>query len=144
MQKDYKNLFKNLRPAEPPADLLDKILFRIGQEQQIAHSVRLKARLIFSSAVTLLMLAFLLPVWNWFYGEITQTGFTQFFSLIFSDMDTIINYWQDFALSLLESLPFYSLAGILTVIFILLFSGRYMVHDIRTFFSSRHLPLLKI
>jgi hypothetical protein len=144
MHKKYDNLFKNLRPSEPSADLLDKILFRINREQVMEHSLRMKVRLIVSSAVSLIMLIFLLPVWNLFQTEITQTGFSQFMSLIFSDLNSILIYWQDFGMSLLESIPFFSLAGLLTVILILLFSGKYMVHDIKTFFMSRHLPLLKI
>jgi hypothetical protein len=144
MKKDFKNLLTHLRPAEPSPDLLDKIIFRINHEQQMAMSVRLKVRMFVSSAVSLTMLVYFLPVWNWFQAEISQTGFSQFFSLIFSDLNSIGNYWQDFALSLLESLPFFSLVGVLAIVFIFLFSGRYMIHDIKTFFSSRHLPLLKI
>jgi hypothetical protein len=144
MEKDSQNLFRHLKPATPPADLLDKILFRISNEQHMAMSVRLKARLFISSVVAITMIICFIPAWNWFHGDITQTGFSQFLSLLFSDLGSVLNYWQDFSLSLLESIPFFSFLGILAVTFLFLFAIQYALRDIKTFFSSRHLPLLKI
>lgn len=144
MKNNEQQLFKNLTPAEPRADLLDRIIYHISQEQKLAMSLRLKVRLFVSSAMTITMAVFFIPMWNWFQAEISQTGFSQFLSLISSDISSIGNYWQDLGLSLLESMPFFSFIGVLAIIFVFLFAIQYALRDIKTFFSSRHLPLLKI
>lgn len=98
---------------EPPADLFNRIVLAIERRQ------RVYARLKFSGFSLLSAVSIFLTVFA--FGELArqlgQNGSLQFFSLIFSDLGIILANWQDFSLSVLESLPVFpitlSLAGAL-------------------------------
>ncbi|OGZ93266.1 MAG: hypothetical protein A2528_00535 [Candidatus Staskawiczbacteria bacterium RIFOXYD2_FULL_37_9] len=53
-------------------------------------------------------------------ADFIQSGFINFFSLIFSDFTVVRTYWQSFAMILLETLPALSLVLFLGVLLILL------------------------
>ncbi len=128
MRKNHQNLFTYLKPAEPPAHLLDGIMKRIEREQ---GSLKIKIRFVFSLFAAVLMAGIFVPVWNNLQSEAAQSGFTQFISLLFSDLNSVLSSWQDYAMSLLESIPFVSLTVFLGIVFVLLFALRYFVHDLR-------------
>lgn len=136
MNKDFEKLFFYLEPPEPPQGLLNKILKRIKREKQLAGIKRRIA--IFSFGVLGSAIAFV-PVFAAVQAGMAHSGFVDFSSLIFSDFSTVIKLWNQFALSLLESLPVMSMAILLAVIFIFLASLKYLVKNITTFFSSSQL-----
>jgi hypothetical protein len=132
MRQDYEKLFTYLDTPEPP-DLLPKIMRQIKNEQ---HSLNLKRRLaIFSlsmvSSMIVLVFAFKM-VWFGF----ADSGFYQFFSLIFSDFEIVILYWQNFAMSLLEALPAASLIIFLASALVFINSLKFLIRDIKVAFNS--------
>jgi len=132
MDKDFETLFSRLKPPEPPDDLLPKILNRIQREKRL---ITIKRRIaIFSLGVLGSAVAFA-PAFSALQAGISQSGFADFFSLIFSDFGTIINLWDKFALSLLESLPVLNITLLFTIIFTFLGSLKYLVKNIMSLFA---------
>ena len=50
----------------------------------------------------------LVPVFKILLNDLTQSGFYEYFSLIFSDGGSMLAYWKELFLSLAESLPIFS------------------------------------
>jgi len=127
MSKDYEKLFTYLEPPELPAGLFNKIMARIREEELL---LSVKKRLILFSAVILASVGVLIPVVSAFQVELTQSDFSQFLSLMFSDLSAVTANWQDFGLALLESLPATSLIAFLATILILLWSLKHLAQAI--------------
>ena len=85
----------------PPKGLLEKILKRIHKEERL---LVLRRIIIFSVMLTGSLLAFV-PVLKILLADFGQSGFSNFFYLIFSDFSSVATYWQSFAMILLETLP---------------------------------------
>ena len=62
----------------------------------------------------------LLVAGAFFIKEIMVSDFWSIFSLSFTDAGTLLAYWQEFALSLLETFPAESFAYLLAPVFVLL------------------------
>jgi hypothetical protein len=62
--------------------------------------------------------------------DFVQSGFYEYFSLIFSDSGSIFSYWKELVFSLAESLPTMSIILSLTLIFIFLLSLKYAMKQI--------------
>ena len=72
----------------------------------------------------------LMPALKVLSSNLTQSGFYEYFSLIFSDSGSIISYWKEFAFSLVESLPLTSIILTLSLIFFFFLSIRYIMKQI--------------
>ncbi|MDO8582162.1 MAG: hypothetical protein Q7S16_04800, partial [bacterium] len=73
----------------------------------------------------------LLPVFNMMRADMVQSGFAEFFSLLFSDIGMVAAYWQNFAFTLLESLPAVSIAAFLATVLVFLGSLRIITRDMK-------------
>lgn len=136
MDHNFEKLFSHLKPPEPPADLLDKILNRIQREKKL---INIKRRIVvFSLGVLGPAIAFI-PAFRAVQAEIAESGFSELFSLIFSDLSVVINLWDQFILSILESLPVMSMVLLFTIIFVFLGSLKYLVRDITTILATSQL-----
>lgn len=96
--------------------LFEKIMLRIGVEK---NKIAIKRKIAVFSVMLAVSFVGLIPAVKMAYSGFTSSGFTQLFSLIFSDTSVVISSWQNFALSLLETLPINGilLAGFLSIIF---------------------------
>jgi len=111
--------------------LFEKIMRRIGEEQRFAA----KRRLMFISLGAVISLAVLVPVFNLTRTNLVESGFLQFLSLAFSDFGIIAVYWQNFAMSLLETVPAISLAMFFAVIFAFLGSLKLLARDLKIIYG---------
>jgi hypothetical protein len=93
----------------PPEGLLDAIMLRIEHR----HRRRLYVRVALVGSLMLAAAAALVPAWNFLASEAARSGFAAFVSLVFSDFSVVLTYWNDFALSLLDSLPVYGFVAVL-------------------------------
>ena len=75
-------------------------------------------------------LAGLIPAFKIMLSDLTQSGFYEYFSLIFSDGLTNSVYWKELSLSLAESLPAISIILTLSLVFISFLSIRYFIKTI--------------
>ena len=128
----YKKIFSNITEINPPERLYSSILKRVEKEKKRY----LKIKLFFHSAIALISFSAIIPSFIYMSGSFTQSGFSQFVSLIFSDGATIISYWKDFALLLAESLPIFSIIVLLISMFALLGSIRYVTRDAKILMSA--------
>jgi len=136
MHKDYEKLFTHLEPMEPPMGLLNRVMNRIREEKQL---IILKRRMVIFSVGLLASVAIFIPVFRWVQADLIQSGFLQFFSLVFSDFKIVITYWQNFGMSLLETIPAVSLAVLFATIFAFLELLKFWTRDIKLIFTSKKL-----
>jgi len=133
IRKDYEKLFIRLEPLQAPEELFGKIMERIHRQERLAA---LRKRLIIFSIGLIASLAAFIPALRLMQQSLAESGFAQFFSLIFSDFGIVLTYWQNFALTLLESLPVLSVAAFLATIFIFLESLKFLVRDTKAIFAT--------
>ena len=105
--------------VEAPNGLLTKVLNRITKER-----IRLTERRKFRFGLALGGLVVVVSFWVWarFWVAISNSGFIEYAGLAVSDFKILAVSWQDFALSLLESLPvvnFITSAGMLILVLLL-------------------------
>ena len=135
VRKDYEKLFRGLDHLEPPQFLLGNILAAIEAKKRKA--ARLRLALFGSFALTSLVALF--PAIQYFIAELNRSGFHQYFSLLFSDWNLAVTYWNDFVLSLAEALPVLAIASVLSAVFVFLGSLRLIAKQIKLAFSSINL-----
>ncbi len=131
MLNDFQKLFGHLQAPEPRPELLGFIIQRISAERLYAA----KRRLVIFSLGMIGSLAGVIPAFMSMRTHMAQSGFAEFFSLLFFDAGSLVAYWQSFALTLLESLPAVSIAAFLATIFVFISSLRFVTRDIKILFS---------
>ena len=107
-----------------PAGLLQKVLLRLEAESRLRS---LRRRFALAAAVFLAILGLAVPVLRSFWLDLSGSGFTQYLSLFFYDFKSVMGNWQDYSLSLLESLPVFKAALSLGVVLGLLFWAKFVV-----------------
>ena len=121
MSKKLNQLFKKISEIEPSFGLERVILARIEAE----NTRKLKWKLMFSrfgivaSVVAILYALFSLG------GEIASSDFASMVSLMFSDLSTVAQNWNDYAFSLVETFPALTVGVILLPVFLLMISFSY-------------------
>ncbi len=141
MDDNYGDLFGKMDRREPPAGLLDSIILRINEESLRTARIRF----VCFSILSLAALSALIPAWHELQLEVTQSGFLQFFSLLFSDAGIVATYWQDFTMTVAESLPIFGISAVLSALFAFLLSVKFMARDRKIIFNGNgsHLVISK-
>jgi len=130
MDNNFTKLRENSFDSELPPGLFDKVMLRIEREEKISA---VKRRLAGFSVIFIAALAISLPLWLDLFTELNQSGFIQYLMLPFYDLRAVAVSWQDFSLSLLETLPMIILTFSLSGLFVLLFSLRLMAKYFQIF-----------
>lgn len=138
MFKKQPQIIKAHYLPEMPVDLLSKIMTRIHNEQQIAVA---KRHLVIWTVGLLGSLVALWPAIATLSKSLTETGFGQYFKLIFTDTGIIFAQWETYLLSLLENLPTFGLMEILGVILVVLFISRKIVRILDQISSHNNLNI---
>ena len=136
MQNDFYRLFEHLNRNEPRTRLYGRIIKRIELEQR---KTSVYTRIVFFGVLASAAMIALIPAIRELYAEFAQSGFIQFVSLLFSDTGVIALYWQDFLMSLAETLPVFGIMGVAASMFIMLLSTRYLLSDLRSVMGRSHL-----
>ena len=121
----------------PPKGLLEKTLKRVHKEERI---LVWKKIIIFSTTLIISVLA-IVPSFKILLSDFGQSGFVNFFSLMFSDFHSVATYWQSFTMVLLETLPAVSLALFLAVLLVLFQSAKFLTKNIKTIKTINHLAI---
>ncbi|MBU6390214.1 hypothetical protein KGQ31_01555 [Patescibacteria group bacterium] len=100
MKNSLHVLFSKLT-VKPDAALTARIIDKIGRAR--LRNTRVKVTLYFSSVA--LSLAAFVPSLIYAMQGFTQSEFSDYLSLVFSDTGTVMASWKAFGLSLVESLP---------------------------------------
>ncbi len=127
MNQSYEKLFDQMDYPQPATDLLDKIILRIKREER----KKIKQQLIIFSLSSMASLVGLILTFLLVRIKIIESGFNQFFSLLFSDLHIVLMYWQNYAFTLLETLPINSLLLFLGSLLILVISARIILQDLK-------------
>jgi len=117
-------------------NLFEKIMLRIRAERK---KMALKRKIIGFSFVLAVSFFGLIPAVKMAYSGFVGSGFVQLFSLVFSDTSTVISFWQNFVLSLLESLPTTGLMAAGIALFFLLGSLKFLSKNIKGLSYSKQL-----
>ena len=125
MSENLKKAFQKLE-YEPKTNLAENIWYSIVAHEK--HFIRVKLY-IFSFAGFLSILGFM-PVFKALFSEFTQSGFYEYFSLVFSSGSNLFSYWKELILSLTESLPVVNIIFLFSLIFIFLLSMHYVLKQI--------------
>lgn len=104
--------------AQPKNDLYDRVINRINCEKKIAE---MKIKLIFRFFGLLLSILALIPLSFMLFSDISESGFLDFVSLIYSDFSIIMYNISDYVLSLLEIIPLLSLILSSAALFVSIF-----------------------
>jgi len=111
---------------EPDANLAENVWRTI-----VLRNKRMAQFKLWSFAATgIVSLAGLVPAFKILSNDLAQSGFYEYFSLIFSDSRLIISYWKELVFSLAESLPTVSIIFTLSLIFVFFLSFRYAMKQI--------------
>lgn len=113
---------------EPPIGLLQKIMSRIDKEEKISS---LKKRIFILVGGMIGSLAVFGYVFSAARTAAIESGFADYFSLIFSNPSIIFNYWNNFLGTLLESFPVTEAALLLVLTFAIFQILRHMTKDMK-------------
>jgi len=115
-------LIKYQQKSDFPEDIWQAIVLRDKRNARI--------KLWVFSATGLFSLIGLAPASKMLFNDFTQSGFYDYFSLLFSSNGSLITFWKDFLLLLAESLPVVSILLLLILIFVFFLSLKYAVKQI--------------
>ena len=106
--------------------LFHKVMGRIVKEKarQARRWFVLHASLFLSSVIALIF------GFRYLLEEFYTSGFSRYITLVISDSGFVMRFWQDFLLSLAESLPVVGGAVVLAAIFAVLLSLQRIVRDL--------------
>lgn len=136
MEKNLRKISEDFNLVEPPAGLFDKIMCRIEKEKNF---LTLRRRIIIFSIGLIGSAITFIPAFAYARSGFVESGFYSFFSLIFSDTEIVLTYWENFLQSLLETLPAAGLAALLATVAVFLESLKMLVRDLIIFYNSKQL-----
>ena len=129
MIREYEKIFSRIERPATPAGLLGRILARIEAEK---GAIAVRKRIIWMSALSVASLPVMFFSWTNFQVGASQSGLFQIASLMFTDFSAIASHYQDFAMSIAESLPVLALAGLLAGALVFVESSLELIRDART------------
>ncbi len=126
MNNNFEKLFSKLEEVEPSKELRRGILARIDFEKRRSARIRLA----FFGFIAMASFIAMIPSFQYIAREFSQSGFYQYFSLIFYDGDAVLSSWKEFALSLAETIPAMEITIFLAVVLSFLISIKLAVRNV--------------
>lgn len=111
---------------EPEAGLSDKVWHAVILREKRIYTIKLWA---FSFAGILSLIG-IVPAFKMLFTDFAQSGFYEYFSLLFSNGGAISSYWKELSLSLVQALPLTSILLSLTLVFFFFLSVRFAMKQI--------------
>lgn len=109
--KTYRNFFESISQIEPKKELYYFILAKIEAKKRMSAKIRLMlfgGMAVISAVSSVPSIAFLV-------NEFNQSGFFKYVSLVFSDGQSLVTYWKEFSVILIEAMPAFWMATTLTL-----------------------------
>jgi len=126
---ENKNIITTISNIEPPKYLKGVILARLAKEQQkrqLRRKMLLISGFLVSGVGVITSLAY-------FGSQIMSSDFFSIASLGLTDWGTVAGHWQDFAESLLETLPVVSIIAVLAPVAAILLLIKYYANHVFNF-----------
>ena len=124
MEKDNKKFLNRFQNLEPPPELFDRIILAIKREQEFQKTKRLLFGFLFLFVVSLVATPF---SFRMLVSQAKNSGILYFISTAVYDFGTFLNFWKDFSLAILESLPIVEIIFFATNLIIFLFTIRFFL-----------------
>jgi len=121
----------------PSPELFIKIMKRIRKEERIL----LFKKITFLSVILVGSVVAFVPAIKMLIEESESSGFIYFVSLLFSDFEIVKTYWQNFTLTILETLPTVGVALCLAVLLTFLQSVKSLSKNIKNVSNINHLAI---
>lgn len=134
MRKDLSVILQHLTPVEPDRSFCEAVLLCVHATQR--RTARLRFMVLGSTAFASTLA--LVPAIKFAAAEFTQTGFSEYLSVLFSDGGGVLVYWHEFALLLAESFPVLAITLLFFVAFVLLGSLRLALINARVAFMPNY------
>ena len=136
VRKDFEQLVSKIKTPKVPDGLFEGIMVAIQKERKLM--ILRKKIAMFSVGAFVSIIAFI-PVLRLVSLKISESGFSQYFSLIFSDFKLVLSYWQSFSAALLESFPIINFTLLLAIVLMLLGSLKYLTKNLKAMtLAMRH------
>jgi hypothetical protein len=133
MNPNYEKLFATLKSPEPPAGLTEKILLRISRHERNLLGTKIAvSACVFGVSVGMAVAGYLNLV-----ASLSQSGFFQIFSLMFSDFSSMAANFPDFAFSIMESFPIFTTALLLAGVLFAIWSMAALIDEASLFRRGR-------
>lgn len=116
-----KKLFETLEPIEFPIELNSVILNKINTE----NKKKFFRKLLISYSINIASLLGIISTFVYLIKAFISSEFYKYISLIFSDGISILSYWREFIMSVVESLPITSITTFLFLLGVFLWSIEY-------------------
>lgn len=118
-----------MEKIRPPRDLKRSILLGIAKEE-----LR-RAKVYFAIALTALPTSLVAVFLSGRYliNSFYESGFYEYFSLLFSGDSTVLAYWKELAYSLVETMPVLGTIVFLIAVSVLIWSGANTATNLRRF-----------
>ena len=110
---------------EPSSDLAFNIWYTITLHEK--RNTRIKLWIF--SLVGFISFAGFIPALNLLLNDLRQSGFYEYFSLIFSN-GSVLFFWKELVLSIAESLPTASIILTLSLVFVFVLSLKYLIKQL--------------
>ena len=137
MNPNYEKLFSTLPTPEPPAGLTEKILLCIDRRERRMLGVKIAASAcVFGVSVGMAAAGYINMV-----ASLSQSGFFEIGSLIFSDFSSIAANFPDFALSVMESFPIFTTALLLAGVMFAIWSMAALIDEASLFRTGKFFAL---
>lgn len=129
MNTNYEKFFSTLAAPEPPTGLTEKILSRISRREQNILSAKIAiAACAFGVSVGMTVIGYINLM-----ASLSQSGFFQLFSLMFSNFSSMTANFPDFAFSVMESFPTFTTALLLAGIMFAIWSMAALIDEASLF-----------
>ncbi len=125
MEKELKKAFQNAK-YEENQNLALNVWNTISIRNKHIKTIKIWG---FSFASLASLVSFI-PAWKALTSDLTQSGIYDYFSIIFSNNGSILSYWKELSLSIIESLPTMSIVLSLSLIFVFILSLKYVAKQI--------------
>lgn len=133
MNSNYEKLFSTLKTPEPPAGLIQKILLRIERRERNILIAKIAASAcVFGASVGIAIAGYVNLM-----ASLSQSGFFQILSLMFSDFSSMVANFPDFAFSIMESFPIFTTALVLAAVMFAIWSMAALIDEASLFKNRR-------
>jgi len=137
MEYKYKKLFGYVNLIEPPKGLEENIVARIKLERKQAD----RFWFFISGVSAAFSLAAIVPLISYLDNSFSQSGFYQYFSLLFSGDSAIYAYWKELGAALVESAPIVGLIIFLSIVALFIWSSANLLKRNEIFINRISLKL---
>jgi hypothetical protein len=113
-EENIRLAVKDSQADSPSANLAERVIFAIDSKRRFYVFIKLAVY----SAVAMISSVGLAIVWRIESSSIINSEAIKLLLLLFSDFNVITKYWQDYAFSLLESLPILSMIAVAVFVWV--------------------------